>query len=77
MLEVYEFTWKESGLPSIGVIAQEVEEYAPEFVHTRNNGIKSIDYGKLAVAALFEERKKTQALEERIEKLEKLLEQML
>ena len=43
------FTWKESGKADTGVIAQEVEEVLPHAVHTREeDGIKQVDYGKLA-----------------------------
>ena len=32
---------------NIGLLAQEVEEVAPELVHTDANGFKSVDYGRL------------------------------
>ena len=50
------FDWKETGKPSIGVIAQEVEEVIPEVVLTNVNTdpatgetteVKSVDYGKI------------------------------
>ena len=48
------FDWKESGKPSIGVIAQEVEKVLPELVLTQQvldptgeSEIKSVDYGKI------------------------------
>ena len=50
------FDWKETGKPSIGVIAQEVEEVIPEVVLTNLNPdpstgetteVKSVDYGKI------------------------------
>ena len=45
------FTWKDSGEPSIGVIAQEVEGVVPELV--RNNGDRlSVNYGGLAAVCL-------------------------
>ena len=37
----------------IGVIAQEVEEIYPEFVHTDNEGMKSVNYSQM-VAVLIE-----------------------
>jgi hypothetical protein len=37
------FDWKESGLPSAGLIAQDVEKYLPELV-SENDGIKSLNY---------------------------------
>ena len=45
------YKWKEDNKPSIGVIAQEVEQVIPEIVLTQqieNKGkIKSVDYGKI------------------------------
>ena len=48
------FDWKESGKPSIGVIAQEVEKVLPELVLTQQvldptgeKEVKSVDYGKI------------------------------
>lgn len=46
------FTWKESGIDDIGIIAQDVEAVFPEFVHTNSNGIKTVDYAKLVVPLL-------------------------
>jgi hypothetical protein len=60
----------------IGLIAQEVEEVLPEIVRTDSDGMKSVDYSKLSVVlieATKEQQKKINSLEERIEKLEKLL----
>jgi hypothetical protein len=37
----------------VGVIAQEVEEVLPEVVHTNEDGMKSVDYGKM-VGVLIE-----------------------
>jgi hypothetical protein len=37
-----------------GVIAQEVQKFAPEFVHTGKDGILSIHYGKLALACAID-----------------------
>ena len=48
-----EFTWKKDDKPSLGLIAQEVEEVLPELVNTGENGIKSVQYGNL-VALLIE-----------------------
>ena len=50
----------------IGVIAQEVEEIYPEFVHTDDEGIKSVDYSKM-VAVLIESVKE---LTEKVNQLE-------
>ena len=76
-LQVYNFLWKSDGKASRGVIAQEVEEYAPWFVVTGENGVKSVDYGKLATAAVYEEKKKREALEEKVEKLEAMVEMLM
>ena len=49
--------------PSIGVIAQEVEEVIPEVVHTNQldgEDVKSVDYGKL-VGVLIEAIKELKA----------------
>jgi len=53
------FNWKESGESSVGMIAQEVEEIVPEVVSTRENGFKSIGYGKL-IGLLIEAIKEQQ-----------------
>jgi hypothetical protein len=62
------FDWIESGLPSVGMIAQEVEELLPELVfETERNTlegqesdkIKSLDYSKI-VAVLIEAIKEQQ-----------------
>jgi len=65
------FTWKESGRDSIGVIAQDVEKVFPELVHTNEEGIKAVEYGNL-VAPLIETIRE---LDERIKVLEYKLEQ--
>jgi len=46
-------------------------------VVTGENGIKSVDYGKLATAAVYEEKKKREALEEKVEKLEAMVEMLM
>jgi len=60
------FNWKETSTPSIGLIAQEVEKFLPELVHTGNNGEKSVNYGGV-VGVLVEAIKELSA---RIDKLE-------
>jgi hypothetical protein len=47
LLNGVEFTRKDSGKKSIGLIAQEVEKIIPEVVSTNENGIKGIAYGNL------------------------------
>lgn len=60
-LEGVRFNWKESNKPSIGLIAQDVEQILPEIVHTDDKGIKYINYGLLA-ALLIESIKQQQAI---------------
>ncbi len=59
------FTWKRDGMPSVGVIAQEVEQVFPELVQTGADGIKAVMYANL-VAPLIEAVK---ALADRIDEL--------
>lgn len=64
------FTWKESGIDDIGIIAQDVEAVFPEFVHTNSNGIKTVDYAKLVVPLLGvvrEQQKEIQQLKARLD----------
>ncbi|WP_173202612.1 tail fiber domain-containing protein [Sphingopyxis sp. BSNA05] len=42
------FNWKKGDKPSIGFIAQEVEDVLPEAVITDGNGFKAMDYDMLA-----------------------------
>lgn len=53
------FDWIENGFPSVGVIAQEVEQVLPELVN-ENDGIKSVNYNGL-VGVLIEAVKELQA----------------
>jgi len=53
------FDWIENGSPSVGVIAQEVEQVLPELVN-ENDGIKSVNYNGL-VGVLIEAVKELQA----------------
>ena len=39
-------SYTRDGVPGSGVIAQELEEVAPELVLTNDDGIKSVDYGR-------------------------------
>lgn len=41
------FRWKDNGHKSMGLIAQEVEEFVPEVVLTNSLGDKSVTYGSL------------------------------
>ena len=58
-----EYNFKGSKRTRFGVIAQEIEEKHPEFVHTREGGDKTVSYIDLLVAKVHE-------LENRIKKLE-------
>jgi hypothetical protein len=56
----------------MGVIAQEVEEYFPEVVHTNNEGIKSVNYGAMAgvfIEAFKEQQSQINELRAMVEKL--------
>jgi hypothetical protein len=60
----------------VGVVAQEVLKVLPEAVHKDKDGMYSVAYGNLTallIEALKEERQKCEALEQRLERLEKLL----
>lgn len=52
------FKWKKNDAPSLGFIAQEVEEILPDIVATNKNGEKSIQYG--VMTALLTEAIKAQ-----------------
>jgi len=68
-LQGVRFDWLENNKPSLGVIAQEVEEVLPEVVETNEDGTKSVSYGNI-VGLLIEAIKEQQV---RIEELEKRL----
>lgn len=73
--EVYESMGRSTHRREIGVIAQEVEPQFPELVSTwGEEGNRAVDYGRLSAVlleAVKELRAKNDALEARIEKLEK------
>lgn len=48
-----QFNWKDTGLKSYGVIAQEIEKILPELVHESDDGIKHVSYIPL-IAFLIE-----------------------
>lgn len=54
------FTRKDTGEPSAGVIAQELEKVAPELVYTDSNGSKAVAYGNI-VGYLIEAVKELKA----------------
>jgi hypothetical protein len=51
-IELWSFFWKGTGAPGRGPVAQEVQEYAPDFVGRGGNGFLSIDKAGLALASL-------------------------
>ena len=63
------FDWIDTKMPSLGVIAQEVEQVIPDAVSTSSSGEKSVNYGSL-VGLLIQTIKEQNA---RIEKLESLI----
>jgi hypothetical protein len=66
------FNWKSNGDPSIGVVAQEVEEVYPELVSNTADS-KAVDYEKLSavlIEATKELRRENRAMRARIERLE-------
>ena len=63
-------TFEKSLQPSLGVIAQEVEEVLPELVHTDEDGMKSVAYGNmvgLLIEAIKEQQKQIEDLKQRLE----------
>lgn len=68
-LQGVRFDWIENNKPSIGVIAQDVEEIIPEVVETNEDGTKSVSYGNI-IGVLIEAIKEQQI---RIEELERKL----
>lgn len=66
------FIWKVDNKKDIGVIAQEVEKYFPEFVKTDTDGYKAVDYSKLVVpliGVVKEQEKRIKRLEDLLDKL--------
>ena len=61
-----EFKWKETGKPSYGVIAQELEKVLPHLVVDREDGLKGVSYIPL-IAVLVDAVKK---LDARVKELE-------
>lgn len=69
------FNWKNSGLPSIGFIAQDVEKVVPEIVSTDSQGFKSMDYSKvtpLLVNAIKEQQSQIASLSSKFDSLQNI-----
>ncbi|HUT29124.1 MAG TPA: tail fiber domain-containing protein [Sedimentisphaerales bacterium] len=63
----------------VGVIAQDVEKVLPELVSTNKQGYKSVDYTKLTpvlIEAVKELKAENESLKQRLEALEKTLQQL-
>jgi hypothetical protein len=75
----YTYEWndksdKETGKKDIGVIAQEIEEFLPELVQTRENGYKAVKYDKivaLLIEGMKEQDKKITDLQSQINEIYK------
>ena len=62
------FTWKETGVETVGLIAQEVEKVLPELIGTNaDTGLKSVSYANM-VAVLIEAVKELKAEIEELKK---------
>jgi hypothetical protein len=57
------FVWKETGKPSVGLIAEEVAEVIPEVVEWEENGLEAAGINYSALAALLVEALKAQRAE--------------
>ena len=75
-LDSIEFDWNEKQETyrghDIGLIAQQVEEIAPELVTTRSNGYKAIKYDKLnslLVGAIKEQQQQIEVLQKQVSEL--------
>lgn len=75
------FVWKDGdGSSQIGVSAQEIQALYPELVSEGPNGILTVSYDKLSVvalAAIDELHKKNKELEDRIAKLESIVNKLV
>ncbi len=79
-IEGVSFEWKEgSGSREIGFVAQDVEKVYPELVTEGDDGLKSIDYGRMTavlVDALNEQQDQIEEQERRVDELEKRVEEL-
>lgn len=68
-IEGVRFVWKNDNKPSVGVIAQQIEEYIPELVHTGEH--KTVNYNGLIgvlIEAVKELKREVEELKEKINK---------
>lgn len=56
-----------------GVVAQQVKQVKPEMVHRGNDGYLTVSLLDIMVAKVARQDQKIKSLEERIQKLEKLI----
>jgi hypothetical protein len=66
------FTWKETGAPSLGVIAQELLLVAPELVTRNEQGVHTVNYAGLnaiLIEAMKDLHSQVQLLRTEIENL--------
>jgi len=78
-LQPVTFNWKDSGEPSIGFIAQDVEKLFPEVVSTSEEGLKSVEYGKLTALiaeAIKEQQAEIDSMREEINSLREEIENL-
>lgn len=66
MLRFVEYFWKDNDEHGVGLIAQELQEIAPEYVHETVEGVLSIDKAGLAVECVIGLSARLRALEEKI-----------
>jgi hypothetical protein len=87
-LKGYTYNWRTDEYPDmhfdsdtqIGLVAQEVEKVFPELVKTDSDGYKAVSYEKLTVIlleGLKEQQKRIESQENRIEKLEQLVNSLM
>jgi len=87
-LQPVHYFWRSADFPqqqfgdsrAYGLIAQDVEEVLPELVVTNQNGFKAVDYTKLpllTIQAVKELKAEKDALKQRVDELERLVQQML
>lgn len=66
MLRFVEWLWKDSGNEGLGLIAQEVQKAAPEYVHEGADGKLAIDKASLALECVIGLAARVRELEEKI-----------